>query len=249
MNISKRKIDSLKAELDAVKGCVEDLEQITPEEKEQIIGSLVGLTKVLNQDMDATMFKVVATAYQGLKPTLDYAQQMEDIALKDRVTGLLSRAGMLEAGRRRLNYAQRNEHSIGVFFLDLNKFKPINDTLGHDEGDLALKLVGSKLQDTLRENDLIARYGGDEFVILIMNDDPNHQFEQEQIKLEQLFDGNVIYSGSDGKEYSIGTAIGFTTAAEGEEIEGTIKRADKIMYLNKQKDRDSRPPEIAPSLD
>lgn len=249
MVISKKRIESLKAEMDSVKGNVDDFKQLSSEKKELIMGSLAGLSKTLEQGVDATIFNIIKTAYDGLKPSIEYAYEMENLATEDLLTGLLNRTGIEKLGAKRADYAQRNNHSVGVFFLDLNKFKPINDTLGHDEGDKALEFVGEKLQETMRSSDLLSRYGGDEFVIILMNDDPHYSFSTEQKKLENLFDGNVTYQGADGNAYPIGASIGMAKLAEGEDIAAAIKRADKIMYIHKQESEHSRSNINPPSPD
>jgi len=161
------------------------------------------------------------------------ADKNEELATIDQVTGLLNRTGVMEFADARISYAQRNEHSCAIIFMDLNKFKPINDTLGHKEGDDALNLVGNKLRETFRKSDLISRIGGDEFVIVMMNDDPRHTFDEELAKLETLFDGGVVFQGSNNGKYPIGAAAGKVIINEGETAEAAIERADAIMYEKK----------------
>ncbi len=90
-------------------------------------------------------------------------------ALHDDLTGLVNRAGLLNHMRREITAAANNQNIFGVFFIDLDRFKLINDSISHEAGDELLRLIAKQLQDTLRNQDIVARLGGDEFVALILN--------------------------------------------------------------------------------
>ncbi|MCW7753678.1 GGDEF domain-containing protein [Desulfobotulus sp. H1] len=86
---------------------------------------------------------------------------------RDALTGLPARASFLERGEQLFHHAKRHQTGIAIVFMDLNGFKPINDTYGHKAGDVVLKLVAQRLQTTIRKTDALARYGGDEFVLAL----------------------------------------------------------------------------------
>lgn len=85
----------------------------------------------------------------------------------DNLTGLPNRASFLEQLDRALALAHRQQHKVGLLFLDLNGFKPVNDALGHEAGDQLLKLVAARLSAQARESDFVARLGGDEFTVIL----------------------------------------------------------------------------------
>ncbi len=213
--------------------------QSTGMEEEQIefyISACTSAIELARQNPSELSLKVASNfieAAQDAAVLKFQADKNEELATIDQVTGLLNRTGIMDFADARISYAQRNEHSCAIIFMDLNKFKPINDTLGHKEGDNALRLVADKLKETFRKSDLISRIGGDEFVIVMMNDNPNHNFDDELAKLENLFDGGVIFQGSDGDKYPIGAAAGKVIVNEGETAESAIERADAIMYEKK----------------
>ncbi len=213
--------------------------QSTGMEEEQIefyISACASAIELARQNPSELSLKVASNfieAAQDAAVLKFQADKNEELATIDQVTGLLNRTGIMDFADARISYAQRNEHSCAIIFMDLNKFKPINDTLGHKEGDNALRLVADKLKETFRKSDLISRIGGDEFVIVMMNDNPNHNFDDELAKLENLFDGGVIFQGSDGDKYPIGAAAGKVIVNEGETAESAIERADAIMYEKK----------------
>ena len=95
------------------------------------------------------------------------AQQNEHLALHDALTGLPNRTLFRQSVDLALRQAQRERHTVAVLLLDLDRFKEINDTLGHHWGDIALKEVSARLRDALRDSDVVARLGGDEFGILL----------------------------------------------------------------------------------
>ncbi|MGA8903216.1 bifunctional diguanylate cyclase/phosphodiesterase [Bradyrhizobium sp.] len=151
------------------------------------------------------------------------------LARHDALTGLPNRAEFnvkLEEASKRL---KRNGGTITVMMIDLDKFKVVNDTLGHPAGDKLLIEVGKRLQSTVRETDVLARLGGDEFAI-IQEDAPNQREAAIALALRiveaisQPFDLN-------GHRASLGTSIGIVLTPEHEtDPEGLLKRADLALY-------------------
>jgi len=135
-----------------------------------------------------------------------------------------------------INNARRNKQKFALMFLDLDRFKEVNDTLGHDAGDVLLIECASRIQGSIRANDSVARLGGDEFVILLMNIDD--QLGVEKVannileKLTQPF--NI------GSEVAhISASIGITICPDdGNELEALMKNADQAMYRAKELGRD-----------
>ncbi|MEG3640377.1 putative bifunctional diguanylate cyclase/phosphodiesterase [Magnetococcus sp. PR-3] len=94
-------------------------------------------------------------------------KKLEDLAFKDSLTGLPNRTLYQDRLQRELEVATRQDWGLMLFFIDLDRFKMINDTLGHDMGDLLLKAVATRIQKTLRKSDIVCRLGGDEFTVIL----------------------------------------------------------------------------------
>ncbi len=162
------------------------------------------------------------------------AERNEKLARVDGLTQLANKSGTTAALHDMIARSNRYGSSVAVLFIDLTKFKPINDTLGHLHGDQALQLVASKITETVRDGDITGRIGGDEFVIAMSNQDPKHSFEAEETKVIDLFDGQIVYQDNDQNEYPIGGDMGMAIVADGESAEAAIERADHLMYAKKQ---------------
>ncbi len=151
------------------------------------------------------------------------------LARHDVLTGLANRAefnAKLEEACKRL---KRNGGAVTVMMLDLDKFKAVNDTLGHPAGDQLLVEVGQRLKATVRETDVLARLGGDEFAI-IQEGEPNQHEGAIALALRII---NIITAPFDlgGHQACVGTSIGIVLAPEHEsEPEGLLKRADLALY-------------------
>ena len=114
--------------------------------------------------------RAVAQRTDALQKELAERQRLETrlrtLAEHDPLTGLTNRAALTEALRRSLALAARQNWSVAVVFIDLDKFKAINDSMGHAAGDELLRQIASRLQGCLRESDLLGRLGGDEFIVV-----------------------------------------------------------------------------------
>ena len=151
------------------------------------------------------------------------------LARHDALTGLANRAEFnekLDAASKRL---KRSGGTVTVMMLDLDRFKAVNDTLGHPAGDKLLVEVGRRLQATLRETDVLARLGGDEFAII--QEDGANQHEGAIALALRIIHAISEPFDLDGHEASIGTSIGIALAPEnGVEPEALLKSADLALY-------------------
>ena len=157
-------------------------------------------------------------------------------AYHDTLTRLPNRALFKDRLSLAVSQAKRCRELLAVMFLDLDRFKNINDTLGHSTGDLLLERVARRLEDILREGDTLSRFGGDEFTLLLPNlrspADARHVAEKIIQSLKQPF---VI----DGNELFIGVSIGVALYPEsGKSIDELIKNADQAMYYTKDRGKD-----------
>lgn len=159
-------------------------------------------------------------------------QKIAHLAHYDFLTDLPNRALFLSSLELSLALARRNNYKVSVFFLDLDGFKRINDTLGHDAGDLLLQEVARRLKKTIRASDTVARVGGDEFTFALNN--PGSEQEASLVadkiiaKLSEPFDLN-------GQPCHVGGSIGISVFPDdAQSLEQLIAQADAAMYLAKQ---------------
>jgi diguanylate cyclase (GGDEF)-like protein/PAS domain S-box-containing protein len=159
------------------------------------------------------------------------------VALFDQLTGLPSRALFLEQLRRAFSRTERqSEYLLAVLFLDCDRFKVVNDSLGHAIGDRLLQAVAQRLEEALRPGDVVARLGGDEFAILLENLSSRHDAESIATRINQTLarpfalDGHTVYiSGSIGIAFN---AV-HPQAAEAQQPEDLLRDADTAMYRAK----------------
>ena len=159
------------------------------------------------------------------------AAQNEHLALHDRLTGLPNRALFQEAVRQAVGAAKREMNSTAVMLMDLDRFKEVNDTLGHHFGDLLLKEVGERLRACLRESDMVSRLGGDEFAILLpVVADAEAALVTARKVLESLEAPVSLEEIQVEIRASIGIAL---YPQDGDDPESLLQRADVAMYLAK----------------
>jgi diguanylate cyclase (GGDEF)-like protein len=121
---------------------------------------------------------------------------------------------------------------VAVFYIDLDNFKPINDTAGHAVGDEVLKTVAARLKSSTRSTDICARVGGDEFVVIATQLDDEAQAGEVAKKLMARL---TEYIAVDGKEYALGASIGVALYPQhGRNLAELVQRADKAMYQVKR---------------
>ena len=161
--------------------------------------------------------------------------QLTKMAKYDNLTGLANRALFKEFLQMSLARSERRKKNTGVMYLDLDHFKEVNDTLGHDAGDALLVSVANRLQECVRDGDMVARLGGDEFAIVL--DDVAEQQDARTIA-EKILEQFAIPHDLSGKMRKVGTSIGIATSNHsGEDPDALIKAADDAMYIAKKAGR------------
>lgn len=157
--------------------------------------------------------------------------QVKDIAFKDPLTGAFNKRYLQETEKR----LKRKDSTFTLAMIDLDNFKPINDKFGHHAGDEALKSVYKAFEEEKRVQDIVIRYGGDEFVMILPVTDLNGAkkvLERVRSKVEAIQYGNI----------KLGFSLGMVTEHKSEqaELHELIKKADKKMYVDKRAKKHKR---------
>ena len=168
-------------------------------------------------------------------------EEMESLARHDPLTGLANRRLLVEHAEHAFASARRDNERLAVLFIDLDRFKPINDNLGHAVGDLLLKAVAERIRGVIRESDTPARIGGDEFVVLLemIQDDVDAQTVAEKIRvaLNQPFE--IVGHGEEHR-IAVSACIGIAFYPEdGTDMIELSRHADEAMYRAKESGRNA----------
>lgn len=172
--------------------------------------------------------------------------ELQRIAYNDALTGLPNRLQFFERADQLLKRERRDQGRLALCFIDLNDFKKINDQHGHLAGDAVLSQIGQRLRRAVRESDIVARFGGDEFVVLFDNLDTPADLPrlvdhlQSAIRLPIDHQGVTLHSGA-----SIGTAL---FPDDGDQIDALLSHADQAMYRRKPAARSSPKGVVSPLL-
>jgi diguanylate cyclase (GGDEF)-like protein len=160
-----------------------------------------------------------------------HAEETQHQALHDSLTGLPNRALFRQQVEDALGARQDQTSTSAVLLMDLDRFKEVNDTLGHHNGDLLLQAVARRLQSTVRPGDVVARLGGDEFGILLADADGRQTIEAVAERLnEALAEPFLVQEMT----LEVGASIGIATSpGDGDDVDTLIQRADVAMYVAK----------------
>ncbi|MDD5493225.1 MAG: PAS domain S-box protein [Dehalococcoidia bacterium] len=162
-------------------------------------------------------------------------QKLEEMATHDYLTGLPNRVLLLDRFNVASALARRRNNRLAVMSLDLDQFKPINDTYGHNIGDEVLKAVGTRLTDNIRASDTAARTGGDEFVLLMLEAD--HVNDSAAIA-QKIMDSFQEPFNINGLRLNISTSMGIAVYPEaGEDLDVLCRKSDAAMYYAKHHGR------------
>lgn len=160
------------------------------------------------------------------------AEKIFHQANHDRLTGLANRYAFFERLANELSRARRTSTRVGLLFMDLNRFKPVNDQYGHEAGDIVLKTVAQRWQGVLRAGDTLARMGGDEFALLVPGVASVQEAGAVAHKLLRVLQAPIELPGDQHCE--VGTSVGIATYPDNAaEMDSLIAAADAAMYLCK----------------
>ena len=204
---------------------------ITPDGRER--PTLINVSAIGEQQQQ-TFFVLVFTDITAQKQAED---ELRYLANYDALTGLPNRALLMDRIYHGIDQAKRDKRSLALCFIDLDKFKQINDSLGHDIGDLLLKEVARRLTLTLRESDTVARLGGDEFVVLLEGYKAEDNISHVARKmLSAVSEPMSLATHTVGVSPSIGIAVYPEDALTAGEL---LKHADVAMYHAKEAGRNN----------
>jgi len=159
-------------------------------------------------------------------------RRLQFVVSHDPLTGLPNRTILGQRLGQALAQAARYDHKVALLFIDLDRFKVVNDTMGHEAGDRLLREVADRLRDSLREGDTVARHGGDEFVVLIEQYDSAIQLAGVA---QKIIDQAVQPYFFDSHEFHISASIGIATYPnDGQDSATLLKHADIAMYRAKE---------------
>lgn len=159
-------------------------------------------------------------------------EKIRELAYKDNLTMLYNRSYLLEHGNNNIMESTKLGYGASVLFIDLDKFKEINDTFGHKTGDHVLRVISSRMRTALKSSDLISRVGGDEFVIILGR--INNRSHTVSV-MDRIIESVIQPINISGINHRIDVSIGISEAPnDGRDISELINKADKAMYKAKE---------------
>ena len=161
--------------------------------------------------------------------------RLNDLALKDELTGVHNRRYILDVLHRQKSLADRNGALFTLCYCDLDHFKRLNDRFGHAVGDAALKQFGKLAQSVVRNMDYVARFGGEEFVLVLVGADCE---VADQVAQRLAAKTKQMWIPETPQDFVLSVSIGVTQYRSGEAVDDLLNRADRCLYEAKQNGRD-----------
>lgn len=206
--------------------------------QDELIGCL-HLNAGPKQEIDANQQQLAATFSEVVKLSLSnikLRETLKDQAIHDHLTGLYNRRFLTEFLEHDLRRSIREKHTLSVAMLDLDHFKDFNDKYGHAAGDLILQEVGSVLRKKIRGSDIACRYGGEEFVLILVNLNAHEAKKKMQEIARDINKMSISYQGKPLPAITV--SIGIADTSNQTSVDGIIHAADEAMYAAKQHGRD-----------
>lgn len=186
--------------------------------------------KVTERDAQGQPLRVCGTHLDiGKQKRLE--EELRQLAATDPLTGTFNRRSFLQSISQEINRAQRYERPLALIMIDIDHFKQINDTLGHERGDEALKDISARVRQRLRQTDVFARWGGEEFLILAVETTLQQAVTLAETLLTALRDASLAGIGS------VTASFGVACYRSGETPDQWLKRVDDLMYQAKSEGR------------
>lgn len=217
-----------------VRELLEDVRRTArPQQRIEAADLQAGGTRILSLEAFPISDDLVGLNVDDVTDRVRTARVLEHQALHDRLTGLPNRALLDDRLRHAIEAAHRDQRTVALILLDLNQFKEVNDTLGHDQGDRLLVMVGERLRRALRAVDTVARLGGDEFAVLLTEEvSPRRTLRAAERVLACFDEPHHI----DGMSLQCGASLGVAMyPAHGPDAETLRMHADIAMYAAKRR--------------
>ena len=189
----------------------------------------------LLQKNNLSLQQLVDTTNKQLQITQNDLEKTSILAATDSLTSLYNRGYMMDKFDEMIEDAKKNRKYLGIIALDIDYFKSVNDSLGHHAGDTVLKELARILQKNARENDIVGRIGGEEFLILCKESDENKTFEIAQRLRKRVEDKPIVYDGKNMTQITI--SIGVYSSIPDVSKEELMKKADEALYISKNRGR------------
>jgi len=194
-----------------------------------------GLLEAGPSDLAVFLYACVGVMFLSLGFVLMHTerayQDLRRLAAIDPLTGVLGRHGLAEQGQRLFAAMHRHHRPLSALLLDLDHFKSVNDSLGHEAGDRLLRHLVERARLVLRGEDVLARLGGDEFVALL----PGTDAQGARVVAERLRQAlDAVHLDVRGERLPAPLSIGVAQAREDDELDGLLRRADQAMYRAKR---------------
>ena len=161
----------------------------------------------------------------------EYTNELENLVNKDSLTNLYNHNYMYDVLDKKIKSSKKSNRNLSVLMIDIDDFKRLNDKYGHQVGNIVLKKVSRILLNNSRETDIVGRYGGEEFTIVLnRNSDEESELISNRI-LKIISSNKLIYMGSN---IYVTASIGLTKLIVGDTPEILLSRADKALYISKE---------------
>jgi diguanylate cyclase (GGDEF)-like protein len=214
---------------------VSSLVAIPIEEKAELI-KVLEFTSVDSEkkwlDEDMKVLRIIANIFNDALLKVEAEKEISYMAYHDQLTGLPNRRLLRDRMNQAIALAKRTEKLVGIIFIDLDSFKTINDTIGHEGGDSLLKIVAEKLVNAVRLYDTVTRFGGDEFLIMINNISDEKDIIAIADKVIAILREPFTVEGQD---FNLTTSVGIAMYPyDGLDKDSLIKNADIAMYKAKE---------------
>ena len=201
-----------------------------------ILDQALGQTRALHTaDEVAIARRQVVTAEQRIEQLKSELELVNKLVREDQLTGALNRRGLDDALVREAARAERNRTPLCIALIDIDNFKKINDSFGHQVGDIVLVHLVAIIKETIRTNDLIGRYGGEEFLLLL----PDSRIDEAtavMVRLQRKLAGKPISWGNQQLLVTFSAGVAPRHAGESEAV--LINRADQALYEAKRVGKD-----------
>lgn len=167
-----------------------------------------------------------------------YRRKAEERARIDDLTGIANRRHFLEVGEHLLENCRRYGAPVSIIMLDIDHFKPVNDTYGHPAGDQVLYNISGVFRESLRKSDFLGRYGGEEFAVILPRTIPAHAVEVAEKIRQKVKSTLFTVNGGTVIRLTVSAGVGGVDTAEGEiSLEALVKQADDALYQAKRSGR------------